>query len=113
MPIQIQGRPTDIETRLMDGTTYVPVQDTAQALGGQAEWDNVNKVATVTIGKWAAVVSMAASEADVNGTHVTFNGPTFVEDDRMWAPVRFFEKAFGYRIDLNGDTINIVNPSLA
>jgi hypothetical protein len=111
MPIQIQGRPTDIETRNMDGTTYVPVQETAEALGGTAEWDNTNKVATVTIGPWAAVVSMAAAEAVVNDTRVTFNGPTFVEADRMWVPVRFFEKAFGYRIDLTGDTINLVNPA--
>ena len=95
----------------MDGTTYVPVLDTAQALGGSAEWDNVNKIATVTIGQWAAVVPMASSEANVNNIRVDFNGHTFVEADRMWVPVRFFEKAFGYRIDLSGDTIDIVNPA--
>jgi hypothetical protein len=52
---------------------------------------------------------MAAEEADVSGTHVTFTGPTIVEEEKMWVPIRFFEKAFGYRIDLAGDTVNIVN----
>ena len=95
----------------MDGITYVPVLDTARALGGDADWDNVNKIATVTIGQWAAVVPMASSEADVNNVHVAFNGPTIVEENRMWVPVRFFEKAFGYRIELAGDAVNIVNPA--
>jgi hypothetical protein len=92
-----------------DGITYVPLLETVQALGGTVTWDNTNKVATATIAQWVATVSMAAEEADVSGTHVTFNGPTLVENDRMWVPVRFFEKAFGYRLDLNGDTLNIVN----
>jgi hypothetical protein len=111
MTIQIQGKPTDIETQDRDGTTYVPVLDTAQALGGSADWDNSQKVATVKIGRWTATVAMAAEEADVNGTHVTFTGPTLVEEDRMWVPVRFFEKAFGYRIELAGDTVDLVLPA--
>src|SRR3712207_1570190 len=102
MPIQIQGRASQIETRSQDGTTYVPVLETVQALGGKAEWDNASKVATVSIATWNARVAMAAEEADVNGIHVNFNGPTFVEENRLWVPVRFFEKAFGYKIDLNG-----------
>ena len=112
MPLQIQGQPSNVETQNRDGITYVPILDTAQALGGDVKWDNLNKVATATIGQWNAVVSMAASEADVNGTHVQFNGPTIVEENRMWVPVRFFEKAFGYRIELAGENVNIVNPNL-
>jgi hypothetical protein len=111
MPIQIQGQPTGIEAQNRDGITYVPVLETAEALGGTTSWDNANKVATVQIGQWTATVSMAAEEADVSGTHVTFTGPTLVELDGMWAPVRFFEKAFGYKINLNGDSIDIVNPN--
>jgi hypothetical protein len=109
MNFQIQGQPVDLEYQDRDGITYVPLLETVQALGGTVTWDNTNKVATATIAQWVATVSMAAEEADVSGTHVTFNGPTLVENDRMWVPVRFFEKAFGYRLDLNGDTLNIVN----
>ncbi len=111
MEFQIQGQPVALESQDRDGTTYVPILDAVQALGGTVTWDNTNKVATATLGQWVATVSMAAEEADVSGTHVTFNGPTIVEDDRMWVPVRFFEKAFGYRVNLSGETVNIVNPS--
>jgi len=111
MAIEIQGQPAAIEEQRRDGIVYVPVQDTVQALGGTVTWDNDGKVATATIGKWTATVAMDAQDADVSGTPVTFNGPAFVEQDRMWVPVRFFERAYGYRIDLNGDTINIVNPA--
>jgi len=110
MNVQIQGQAKEIPTQNREGITYVPLLDTVQALGGTVTWDNENKVATATLGKWVATVSMAAEEADVSGTHVTFTGPTLVEDEKMWVPVRFFEKAYGYRIDLSGDTINIVNP---
>jgi len=111
MSIQVQGQPTNIEDQRRDGITYVPILDTVQALGGTVDWDNSNKVATATIGQWTATVSMAAEDADVNGTHVEFAGPTLVEDDQMWVSVRFFEKAFGYQIVLSGDTVNIVNPA--
>lgn len=111
MALQIEGQPTSIETRLQGGSTYVPVLDTAQALGGDVKWDNANKVATVSIGRWTAVVSMAAEDAEVNGAQVTFSGPTLVEHNRMWVPVRFFEAAFGYRIGVSGQDVNIDNPN--
>ncbi len=113
MNIQIQGQDSTIETKDRDGTTYVPLLDTVKALGGDVKWDNLNKIAVATIGQWVATVAMAAEEADVNGTHVTFDGPAIVEANQMWAPVRFFEKAYGYRVELNGDTVNITNPASA
>ena len=107
MPLTYQGQPTPVRMENRDGILYVPVEEAVQALGGTVEWDNANKRASVTIGQWTARVFMAASEADVNGTHVTFNGPTIVENDTMWVPVRFFEKAFGYKLSLQGDTVDL------
>lgn len=98
---------TDIESQNRDHLTYVPAAAVAEALGGSAVWDNVNKAATITLGESTATVSMAAEDATVGGNTLAFSGPTLVEDGHMWVPVRFFEKVFGCPISIDGDTVDV------
>jgi hypothetical protein len=78
---------------------YVPLNDLVESLGGQVEWDNNEKVATATIGRWTATIRMADAQIDVSGTPVKLVAEPYVEEDRMWVPVTFFHDAFGYQVE--------------
>lgn len=109
MPYTLNGSAADIdeEPDTRDGIVYVPFAKVTRALGGTVDWDNEAKAATGTIGQWTAHFSDASDTADVNGTHVTFSGPTFVDNDELYVPLDFFEHAYGYKVSASGDDITI------
>jgi hypothetical protein len=103
MPYSLQGQSATIsqEPRIMMDRTYVPMEEIVQQLGGSTTWDNETKTATATIGQWTASIRMADENVDVSGTPVQLEAPPFVEDGMMWVPARFFNQAFGYKVDIN------------
>lgn len=109
MPYTLNGVAADIdeEPEERDGTSYVPFAKVTRALGGTVEWDNDTKTARGTIGQWTAVFTEASDAADVNGTHVTFSAPAFVDGDELYVPADFFQSAYGYKVVANGTDVTI------
>lgn len=109
MPYILNGQNADIgeEPFEQDGKHYVPLDPIVRQLGGTINWNNETKVAQATIGQWTATVQMANSTVDVNGQQVTLSAPPFVENDTMYVPWDFFHAAYGYKAEMNGDTLSI------
>lgn len=109
MPYTLNGAAADIdeEPEDRDGTVYVPFAKITRALGGTVAWDNESKAATGTIGQWTAKFTEASDAADVNGTHVTFSAPAFVDNDELYVPADFFQAAYGYKVTANGTDVTI------
>jgi hypothetical protein len=109
MPYTLNGQPAQIaeEPHDQNGTLYVPFKQVVDALGGSVAWDNQNKTASATIGKWTANFMLAADTADVNGTTVTFQAPSYVEAGELYVPADFFHAAYGYTVTANGTDVSI------
>ncbi len=109
MPYTLNGAAAEIdeEPEDRDGIVYVPFAKVTRALGGTVAWDNETKAATGTIGQWTAHFTDATDTADVNGTHVTFSAPVFVENDELYVPADFFASAYGYKVSANGTDVTI------
>lgn len=114
MPYQINGQTLSAAAPQPRGENlYVPLADLVEALGGQVSWDNNQKLATATIGKWTATIRMADRNIDVSGTPVTLSGDPYVEQDVMWVPANFFRDAFGYQVaaDPGSQNVSIALPA--
>lgn len=114
MPYTIQGQAAQIPTEpeVRDGRTYVPLREVVEALGGSLSWDNSAKVATATIANWVARVDPDNTHVDVSNKGVTLQAPPRLDSDgTVWVPASFFNTAFGYQVDINGNNISIVNPN--
>ncbi len=109
MPYTLNGASADIdeEPDNRDGIVYVPFAKVTRALGGTVSWDNDAKAAQGTIGQWTANFTEASDSADVNGTHVTFSAPAFVDNDELYVPADFFQAAYGYKVTANGTDVTI------
>ncbi len=109
MPYQINGQPANIspEPVQQDGATYVPLSPIVQALGGTVTWDNTTKTAAATVSKWTANVQMENRAVNVSGTPVALSAPPYVDNEEMFVPWDFFIAAYGYKGELNGDTVSI------
>ena len=95
------------EPMVREGRNYVPLEQVVQNLGGSVAWDDGAKTARATIGQWTANVQMANTLVDVNGQQVTLADAPYIEDGKMWVPWYFFRDAYGYKVEMNGDTLNV------
>ena len=73
-------------------------------------WDNTNKMAAATIGKWTAKFMLAAETADVNGTIVSFSSPSYDDKGELYVPPDFFHNAYGYTVQASGTDVSIALP---
>jgi hypothetical protein len=109
MPYVLNGQNVSLgeEPTEHEGRHYVPLEPVLQSLGGTVSWDNETKTATATAGKWTASVQMANPVVDVSGTQVTLADPPYVENDTLYVPWYFFRDAFGYKAEMDGDTLQV------
>jgi hypothetical protein len=107
MPYTIDGSSIEIaEPVLTDGTTYVPLANVAQALGGYVDFDNSTKVAKIELGDKVILVKSESDSIDVNGTTHTLQAPVFIAENQMWVPVRLFEK-LGIKLSVDGSHVEL------
>jgi hypothetical protein len=109
MPYSLNGQNATISQEPVErnGRHYVPLAEVVEQLGGAVQWDNDAKTAHATIGQWTANLRMGDSNVDVNGTPVTLSSPPFVENDTMYVPWDFFRDAYGYKANMQGDTLYV------
>ena len=106
MPYTIEGIEIEgiAEPILGEGTTFVPLTNVAQALGGYADFDHETKVAHITLGDYDFHVQADNPIVEINGTPVELQAAPFIEVDSMFVPVRLFEK-LGFSMSVDGDQI--------
>ena len=110
MPYTLNNQPAQLaeEPHDKNGTIYVPFKQLVTALGGSVNWDNDSKQASAKITQWTAETSLGSNSANVNGTIVTFSGPSYVGDTgEFYVPVDFFHNAFGYVVRAQGTDVSI------
>lgn len=92
--------PADTRPEERDGSTYVPVRATAEALGGTVAF--ANDTITITRGDTALHFPTASAEMQVtNGqeTHsVPLPAPVYTKNGAAYIPARAFAEALGYDV---------------
>jgi hypothetical protein len=108
MPYVVNGNSVDLPSPVLtDGTTFVPVADLANALGGYVDWNHEAKSARIEIGDMVGHVNNDDATVEVNGTAVDIKAKPYIQDGVLWAPVRLFRFAYGMKLSVDGDTVTI------
>ena len=110
MPYHLEGTGIDgiAEPIHGDGTTFVPVANVAQALGGYAEFDNATKTAHITLGDYKIAVTEGNPDVDISGQAITLQAAPFIDGDMLWVPVRLFQ-TLGYTLSVEGETVSLAS----
>ena len=110
MPYTLEGTAMEgiPEPILGEGTTFVPLANVAQGLGGYANYDHDSKTALIELGDFKLAVQNENTTVDVSGQALELQAPPFIEEDLLWVPVRLFEK-LGYNLTVDGDQISLAS----
>lgn len=108
MPYKVNGMDVELaEPVLTDGTTFVPVADLANALGGYVDWNHEEKTARIEIGDKIGFVHNDNEIAEVGGAQVDLKAKPYIEEGVLWAPVRVFRDGFGIALSASGSAIEL------
>ena len=99
---------SDTAPQIVEGRTLVPVRTIFEELGAKVQWDENNK--TVTGKKDEITVSMKIDEKiiTVNGKSVEMDSCAMIIDSRTYAPARYVAEAFGYNVDWDSNTKEVI-----
>jgi hypothetical protein len=110
---QVRGNAVTLETNpiLQNGVTMVPLRFIAEALGSRVTWDELTK--TVTLQKDATTIqlTLAHSEARVNGVSLPLEQPATIINETTLVPLRFISESLQQTVtyDNNSQVITITS----
>ncbi len=100
VPIKEEGTYLDMDARLIDGTTYVPLRAFCEAMG----WADISfrasdRTAIVRATGLTIEITDGSHCMVANGRYIYHTHPAVIlDDDRFYVPVRMLEKAYGVKI---------------
>lgn len=89
-----------VRTTVAFGTRYVPLRAALDQLGGEVDWDNGAKSATVRSNGKTAQVTMTEAAVQVDGGVVNLSAPPLVKDGTLLVPEDFFSNVLGQNVYL-------------
>jgi len=94
----------EVEPRIMNGRTMVPLRAIFEAMGATIEWDGVTQTVRATKGSTVVVLVIGDTRPTVNGEVVAIDQPGVIVNGRTLAPLRFVAEAFGGTVEWDGGT---------
>jgi LysM repeat protein len=85
------------------GTTYVPVRELAEALGGTVWWNAGSRTVGINKGDTKIAFVIGSGSARVNGKSVSMQ-PSYLLGGTTMAPLRFIAEAMGEQVGWNETT---------
>lgn len=94
---------------IKEGRTLIPVRAVSEALGAKVEYDDVEKIVTITKDEKVIVFSLTEGTVTVNEETVEIDVPAEVMNNRTMVPLRFIAEQLELSVewDQETQTINI------
>lgn len=94
----------DVEPRIMNGRTIVPLRALIEALGAELSWNEETQ--TVIIKKGDDIIELPINKkvAYLNGKDFPIDTPAFIEEGRTLVPLRFIAEGMQAEVDYDADT---------
>lgn len=94
---------------IKEGRTLIPVRAVSEALGAKVEYDDVEKIVTITKDGKVIVFSLAEGTVTVNEETVEIDVPAEIMNNRTMVPLRFIAEQLELTVewDQETQTINI------
>ena len=103
----------DVEPRIINDRTMVPIRATFEVLGADVDWDGNTQTVTATRGNNKISLTIGSDVMSVNGNPKTLDSPPVMVDDRTLVPIRAISEALGSEVvwDNLARSVNITDNS--
>ncbi|MCD8089408.1 MAG: hypothetical protein LUD81_02085, partial [Clostridiales bacterium] len=88
--------------------TLVPVRAVTEAIGGSAAWNNESREVILVYEDNEIILTIDSSTALLNGSEILLDVSPVIINGRTMLPVRFIAESFGYDVEWNRETSQII-----
>ena len=99
---------SNVEPVIEDDFTLVPLRAIAEALGCLVEYDDAQKLITISNDKIKVELTLNADKANVNGEEKQLQKEAKVVDGRTLVPARFVSEAMGHDVDWDQASLSVI-----
>ena len=92
----------DVQPKIVNDRTMLPIRPIAECLGAIVLWDEVNNTASINRAGKDIKIPIGSSDAYVNGYIYTLDSPVFVENGRTYLPLRFIAEQLSQEVEWLG-----------
>ncbi len=92
--------------KLIDGTTYVRLREFSELHGANVTWDSREALAGAFTRQMSLLAETDSKYITANGRYLWCSAGAFIEDGRMYVPLRAIGSAFGYDTAWDRDTFS-------
>jgi len=109
--LYLEGIPLifDVEPLIVEGRTMVPLRGIFSVVGAKVDWDDKERMITISSAGRTIILKIGDSTAWVNGHAVTLDTCARIVGNRTVVPLRFIGETLGLVVDWDGKmkTINL------
>ena len=91
----------DVEPKIVNERTMLPIRFIAEALGAKVEWIEETETVKITADGIDITIKVGKEKATVNGKEIALDSPSFIENDRTYLPLRFVSENLGATVEWN------------
>lgn len=99
-----QGKKMDAKPFIKNDRTLVPLRFIVEAIGGEVNWDNDNRLVTVNSKGKTIVLPIDSKTIKIDGKDVSIDQAAIIKGDRTFVPIRFIAE----NLDM---VVNYINES--
>ena len=114
--LKINGKSieSDVEPKIIEGRTMVPVRTIFEGIGAEVSWDAPSKTITGKKGPVTVEMKIGEKTMSVNGKNIEMDAAAAIIDDRTYAPARYVAETFGFDVSWNADLKEVaINSKIA
>ena len=99
--VRVSGNAYNGKVKLIDGVTYIRLREFSEGLGATVSWNGQTNTATVKTRSLELTAREGAYSMTANGRTLRCTHGVFLEDARMYVPLRAVGTAFGFETAWN------------
>ena len=100
--VVMNGEVYDGRIKLIDGVTYIRIREFSEGLGASVSWNDETNTAAVKTKALELTAREGAYSMNANGRTLKCAHGVFIENGRMYVPLRAIGTAFGFETTWNG-----------
>lgn len=97
----------DVNPKIENGTTLVPMRAVFEALGADVSWNGGNNTVTAVKNGKTVTMQIGSTSVNVNGEAKEISAPPVIENGRTLVPLRVIGEALGVTVDWDSETYTV------
>ncbi|CAG7591773.1 copper amine oxidase N-terminal domain-containing protein [Peptoniphilus senegalensis] len=99
---------SDVQPFIQNERTMVPIRFISETLGYKVDWNNEERLVSITGKDTSLELKIGSKKAKVNGKEVELDAPSIIKNERTFVPLRFVAENLKAEVKWDNDNFKVI-----